>query len=366
MSTDTPRRLWTRAPRMRMESFKPGKPRAASTPPDGGGPPSRISPLPRRPFPISIKFASTGHPFRSAGLVRQRAPRSALAPHQRSLRHLDLRGHAQQTRAAAVIPYYERFLRAFPNAAALARAPQEQVLAMWAGLGYYSRARNLQKAARQIVESGEFPRDYDSIRALPGVGDYTAAAIASIAFHQPCAAIDGNVRRVAARLAGSNEAGDLPPRLLDRADPGRWNQAMMELGATVCLPRAPKCGECPIARFCAANSRHAQHEFPAKRARPHPIRLRRTLLLIRRGEKILFTPSARVKGFWDLPETIPGARIGAQLGHFRHTILHRHYRFTLRLAEAKKIPPAGRWFDPGQWAAIPLSTTAKKALRLAP
>lgn len=272
----------------------------------------------------------------------------------------------QQTRAAAVIPYYERFLRAFPNAAALARAPQEQVLAMWAGLGYYSRARNLQKAARQIVESGEFPRDYDSIRALPGVGDYTAAAIASIAFHQPCAAIDGNVRRVAARLAGSNEAGDLPPRLLDRADPGRWNQAMMELGATVCLPRAPKCGECPIARFCAANSRHAQHEFPAKRARPHPIRLRRTLLLIRRGEKILFTPSARVKGFWDLPETIPGARIGAQLGHFRHTILHRHYRFTLRLAEAKKIPPAGRWFDPGQWAAIPLSTTAKKALRLAP
>jgi A/G-specific adenine glycosylase len=272
----------------------------------------------------------------------------------------------QQTRVAAVIPYYEKFLRAFPNAAALARAPEERVLAMWAGLGYYSRARNLQKAARQIVEAGEFPRDYDSIRALSGVGDYTAAAISSIAFHLPRAAIDGNVRRVLARLAGSNEPGDLARRLLDRADPGRWNQAMMELGATVCLPRAPKCGECPIARFCAANSRNAQHEFPAKRARPDPLRLTQTLLLIRRGEKILLTPSPRVEGFWDLPEKIPGARIGANLGQFRHTILHRHYRFTLRLAEAKKIPPKLRWFDIGELAAIPLSTTAKKALRLAP
>lgn len=143
----------------------------------------------------------------------------------------------QQTRVAAVVPYYEKFLREFPNAAALARADQDRVLALWSGLGYYSRARNLHSAARQIAAGGEFPREYESIRALPGVGDYTAAAISSIAFGSPHTAIDGNVRRVVARLAGQDEIGDLPHQLLDRRDPGRWNQAMMELGATLCLPR---------------------------------------------------------------------------------------------------------------------------------
>ena len=269
----------------------------------------------------------------------------------------------QQTRVAAVIPYYDQFLSAFPNVAALAAGQEEQVLTMWAGLGYYSRARNLQKAARQIVASGDFPRDYESILELAGVGDYTAAAIASIAFDLPRAAIDGNVRRVVARLAGSNEIADLPYRLLDRADPGRWNQAMMELGATVCLPRAPKCGECPIAKFCAAKSSNAQHEFPAKRVKPEPVRLTRTLLLILDGEKILLQPSERVRGFWDLPEKISGARIGEKLGEFRHTILHRHYRFTVRSADAKKIPARLCWFNATGLHKIPLSTVAKKALK---
>jgi A/G-specific adenine glycosylase len=270
----------------------------------------------------------------------------------------------QQTRVAAVIPYYEKFLAAFPDAAALARAPEDQVLAMWSGLGYYSRARNLRKAARQMVERGDFPRDYDSIRALAGVGDYTAAAIASIAFGLPHAAIDGNVRRVAARLAGSHETADLPHRLLDRSDSGRWNQAMMELGATVCLPRDPKCGECPVAKFCAAKSRGAQHEFPAKRVKPAPVRLSRTLLLARRKGKILLMPGARVKGFWDLPEKIDGARVGAILGEFRHTILHRHYRFSVRHAEVDTIPSEFRWFGAGELEKIPLSTIARKALEV--
>lgn len=267
----------------------------------------------------------------------------------------------QQTRVAAVIPYYEKFLREFPDAAALARAPEDRVLTLWAGLGYYSRARNLQKAARQIAGAGEFPRDHASIRELAGVGDYTAAAIASIAFDLPHAAIDGNVRRVAARLAGSHDAADLPHRLLDRADPGRWNQAMMELGATICLPRNPICEECPVAKFCEARKRNAQHEFPAKRPKRASLRLKRTLLWIRRGERILLVPSSRVRGFWDLPEKISHAKIGAELGEFRHTILHRHYRFTVRAAECQKTPKL-RWFDLRELGKIPLSTVAKKAL----
>jgi len=268
----------------------------------------------------------------------------------------------QQTRVAAVIPYYEKFLRELPDAAALARAPEDRVLTLWAGLGYYSRARNLQKAARQIAAAGAFPRDYESIRELAGVGDYTAAAVASIAFDLPHAAIDGNVRRVSARLAGSDDAADLPHRLLDRAHPGRWNQAMMELGATICLPRNPQCEECPVAKFCEARKRNAQHEFPARREKPAALRLKRTLLWIRRGERILLAPSSRVRGFWDLPEKIPGARIGAALGEFRHTIVHRHYRFTVHAAKLEKAPPKLRWFHPRELEKIPLSTVAKKAL----
>ena len=135
----------------------------------------------------------------------------------------------QQTRVAAVIPYYERFLRRFPDAAALAQAPEQELLAMWSGLGYYSRARNLQKAARQIVELGTFPHDYASLRELAGVGEYTAAALASIAFGLPHAVVDGNVRRVIARLLNDGRANpqQWADRLLDRRDPARWNQAVM-------------------------------------------------------------------------------------------------------------------------------------------
>ena len=201
----------------------------------------------------------------------------------------------QQTRVAAVIPYFEKFLAAFPDPRSLARAPEQQVLAMWAGLGYYSRARNLQKAAQQMGEI--FPRDYDSIRALAGIGDYTAAAIASIAFGLPHAAVDGNVRRVIIRLTNDEEA-DIAAgaeKLLDRADPGRWNQAMMELGATICLPREPLCAACPIALLCEAHRAGRQKQIPAKRVKSAPVRLTRTLLLIRARGRVLLAPSARVQ-----------------------------------------------------------------------
>src|SRR5581483_416800 len=178
----------------------------------------------------------------------------------------------QQTHVAAVLPFYRRFLERFPTVHALAAAPESDVLQYWAGLGYYSRARNLHAAAKRIAERGAFPSTHDEIRELPGVGDYTAAAIASIAFNLPHAVLDGNVARVLARLTA--DPGDIrstPVRaqlravadgLLDREHPGDFNQALMELGATVCLPGEPKCDRCPVARLCDARAAGRQNELP--------------------------------------------------------------------------------------------------------
>jgi A/G-specific adenine glycosylase len=183
----------------------------------------------------------------------------------------------QQTRVAAVIPYYERFLDRFPDVRALARARTESVLQHWAGLGYYSRARNLQGAARQIVakHKGEFPRGAEAALDLAGIGGYTAAAVLSIAYDQPLAALDGNVARVLARLGAIRgdlrkperwqELSQAAGRLLARERPGDWNQAMMELGATICTPGAPRCLICPVAGYCRARALGVAAEIPEKR-----------------------------------------------------------------------------------------------------
>jgi A/G-specific adenine glycosylase len=183
----------------------------------------------------------------------------------------------QQTRVAVAIPYYERFLGRFPNVGALAAAPQEEVLRMWSGLGYYSRARNMQKSAQQIVAKygGEFPARLEDALALPGIGDYTAAAILSIAFGEKQAVLDGNVARVLARLGAIR--GDLrEPRrwqalqrtadgLLEPNSPGDWNQAMMELGATLCTPKSPQCLLCPVAQSCEGRRQGIAESLPEKR-----------------------------------------------------------------------------------------------------
>ena len=185
----------------------------------------------------------------------------------------------QQTRVTAVIPYYERFLKRFPTIRALARAEIESVLQFWAGLGYYSRARNLHQAAKDIVaqHAGEFPRTMEAALRLPGIGAYTSAAILSIAYGFPAAVLDGNVARVLARLGALK--GDLrePKRwsvlsgaantLLDARNPSDWNEAMMELGAMVCTPRAPRCDACPVAEFCRARALGIQNDLPAKRVK---------------------------------------------------------------------------------------------------
>jgi A/G-specific adenine glycosylase len=278
----------------------------------------------------------------------------------------------QQTRAQTVIPYFERFLARYPTARALAAAPEADVLAAWSGLGYYSRARHLHAAARRIAAEG-FPRDYDGIRALPGVGPYTAAAVASMAFALPYAVVDGNVLRVVARL--ENDASDIgaastrerfravAQALLAPRDPGAFNQALMELGATVCLPRAPRCETCPVARDCRALAAGTAARLPVRPRRAEPVAVEATLLVVRRAGRVLLY--RRGAGFWHLPapEQLPGARLGRLLGTFRHSITHHRYTFTVQAATAAR-PPGGRWFSPAELSHIPLSTTARKALRL--
>ena len=283
----------------------------------------------------------------------------------------------QQTRVAAVIPYYERFLAEFPSAAALAEAPEQKLLALWSGLGYYSRARNLQKAARQATT---FPATYADIRALAGVGDYTAAAVASIAFDLPHAVLDGNVARVLSRLtcdpgdikatATRQRLAGIAHELLDRNGPGEYNQAIMELGATVCLPRDPQCLLCPIGAHCQARRTNRQSEFPIKASRREQVRIERTLLLIRDGGRILLRqrpPEARLMpGFWELPEPeqLPAAFPGIEAGKFRHTITHHLYTFRVVETRAPESVDGCEWIEQARLSELPLATTAKKALAL--
>jgi A/G-specific adenine glycosylase len=289
----------------------------------------------------------------------------------------------QQTRVAAVLPYYERFLNRYPTPEVFAHASESDVLACWAGLGYYSRARNLQRAARRITEAGRYPTDHDSIRELSGVGAYTAAAIASIVFGEARAAVDGNVLRVLGRVtADKGELRNTETRarlsaqaqlLLDRRRPGDFNQAMMELGATVCLPRSPHCAECPVATWCEARALGLQNELPVKGARPEPNDVDRRLLIVRRNGSILLrrlaADSPRLAGFWELPEPehLPSARALREIGEFRHTIVSTNHCCRVLQASTGRKPADGvcQWTPLASLKSLPLSTMARKALVLA-
>ncbi len=286
----------------------------------------------------------------------------------------------QQTRVAAVIPYYERFLTRFPDVAALADAPEQDLLACWSGLGYYSRARNLQKAAKDIVVLGGFPTDYETIRALPGVGDYTAAAVASIAFDLPYAVLDGNVLRVLSRLG--NDSGDIGSSLtrkrlqqtatqvLDQRHPAAFNQAVMELGATVCLPKQPQCLLCPVAECCEARAAGTENQLPIKLRRTKIVEIEETLLIIiqRDGAMLMRQRGhgeSRLASFWELPEAgqLPTASRVQKLGGFRHSITHHRYYFHVVTARLHIIPTGFEWVSRDRLREIPLTTTTKKALR---
>jgi A/G-specific adenine glycosylase len=290
----------------------------------------------------------------------------------------------QQTRVSVVIPYYERFLERYPTPKDLARAPEAEYLAMWSGLGYYARARNLQRAAKAILERDRFPASYEEIATLPGVGDYTAAAVASIAFGAPHAVLDGNVIRVLARFTA--EARDVQvqsvrvrlkeeaQRLLDPSKPGDFNQAMMELGATVCLPKNPQCLLCPWRDLCQARALGREGELPIKGRKREPVKLLLTLLVAEResgGRRQVLMKQrgaheTRLQGFWELPEErdLPHAVRGERLGEFKHSITRHDYTIEVFQATLSRAGRGHRWVNRDELDALPLATTARKALAL--
>ena len=229
----------------------------------------------------------------------------------------------QQTRVSQGLPYYRRFLRKYPHVKSLAAAPEQEVLRMWQGLGYYSRARNLLACARSLVTNygGEFPHTFDELRRLKGVGDYTAAAIASFAFGERVAVVDGNVFRVLSRVfgvpddiaspSGKKRFAELANALTPAIDPATHNQAIMEFGALLCTPRNPACDRCPLSFRCVAFSRGAQAEFPVKK-KPRKVRRRFFYyIVVRRGDALLMrerTGSGIWKGLWDFPLLESGVR----------------------------------------------------------
>ena len=256
----------------------------------------------------------------------------------------------QQTRVAAVIPYYERFLARFPDVRSLADAPQEEVLRLWSGLGYYSRARNLQKAAQQIVaqHGAEFPTKEEDVFALSGIGPYTGAAILSIAFDEKLAVLDGNVARVLARLGAIR--GDLREsrrwqslqktagELLDPKSPGDWNQAMMELGATICTPGAPQCLLCPVGKFCRARQSGDPESFPEKRKKREPVQivLAAAVLLTPRGETLLLPPPGKKSE--NKPAADDVATLVSRMWHFPTIAIRKDAVAALRVFLAGVLP----------------------------
>ncbi len=286
----------------------------------------------------------------------------------------------QQTQVAAVIPYYGRFLERFPDIATLAGAPQDEVLRLWSGLGYYSRARNLQRAAQLVAErhQGVFPRALEDIAALPGIGRSTAAAIAAFAYGTRAAILDGNVKRVLARyfaVAGfpgdkrvENQLWQLAEAQLPPRASGRYTQAIMDLGATLCTRARPRCTDCPLAKNCQAHALDRSGDFPAPRPlRPLPTRATHMLLLIRAGELLLEKrPASGIwGGLWSLPELADAAAARAHcrlhygcsiaapqpLAPLAHGFTHFKLNIQPLLCPVKKCAPAAQ--EPGRiWLSL--------------
>ncbi len=274
----------------------------------------------------------------------------------------------QQTRVAAVIDHYERFLRRFPTVEKLASARESSVLAAWSGLGYYRRARMLHAAARKIVKEheGKFPSNTEELQSLPGIGRYTAAAIASIAFDQPFAVVDGNVERVLQRLQGkslgSQELWRAAGELLSRQRPGDFNQAMMELGATVCLPRQPQCLLCPMSDLCTTRGElHLPGKGTRQTKRDIHYRLAcrdGAIFLVQRSKTSTLMP-----GMWELPEIATPKNTTSALT-LRHSITVTDYMVRVKLGPAPK-GIKGHWIRKARVAGLPLTGLARKILRAA-
>ena len=309
----------------------------------------------------------------------------------------------QQTQVAKVTSFYQRFLGRFPTLRSLARARGEHVLAAWAGLGYYRRARHLHEAARAVVREhgGRVPDDPATFARLPGVGRYTTGAVMSIAFDRPLPALDGNVARVLSRLdalqvsvrdpRGARRLWGVAERIMPGRRPGEWNQALMELGAVVCTPRSPRCGECPIAAYCRARALGRPEAFPPVARRRATTRVRRAIVLIERRGRLLMVRQRGplLDGLWEPPGVAlePGAparrALEAALSGLgvraaleparialRHRITHRDIDVELWRAADATVPPRRgdvRFVDPRvpRVAITALATRAGRALESA-
>lgn len=311
----------------------------------------------------------------------------------------------QQTRVEAMLPRYRAFLARFPDPGSLAGAGEDDVLAAWAGLGYYGRARALHRAARQVTAGGRgIPGTSESLRRLPGIGEYTAAAIASIAFGEPVAAVDGNVRRVLSRLfavEGLRGRAPFEARIRELAErlveadgarqPGDWNQALMELGATVCTPTGPLCDRCPVREFCWARLGGRQEELP-ERPRPSPtVSVRLAIAVVRDPEGRILVFRRRespMRGLYELPsgecrsgESAEGALVRETAANygirlrperefpgFRHTVMNRRIAVVPFEAQLAAPAPSGaaseaRFVHPKDLDRIPSGSMLRKALQ---
>jgi len=310
----------------------------------------------------------------------------------------------QQTRVETARPYWERFVRELPTVQSLAEAPESRVLALWSGLGYYRRARMMHAAARRVVaeHGGRLPAEAEALRSLEGVGAYTAGAIASIAFGRRVALVDGNVARVLARwfavtddvksAGGSARTWRLAERLVEGLapgqEPGDWNQALMELGATVCTPRDPACGGCPVAALCEAHRRGIASELPRVAKKRQPATQQRVAIVLSSGRALLLArrrSDALFGGLWEPPSAEDGlpalaARLGVDAnelraaGHVVHVLSHRRLRVDVAHGP---LGARRRWALPGpdyeEVRVVPLrelgerahSTLARKILRMA-
>jgi A/G-specific adenine glycosylase len=302
----------------------------------------------------------------------------------------------QQTRVEVVLPAFARFVAAFPSIEALAAADEERVLERWSGLGYYGRARRLREAAREVVRRGGFPRRAAELAQLPGIGSYTAAAVASIAFGEPVAVLDGNVARVIGRWRGELDAASAAGRrrllaaaetLLVGGESGDSNQALMELGATVCTPRAPRCAVCPLAAGCVARRAADPESYPLRRRRPPPTAVRHLAAVVRdEAGRVLLYRGAR--GLWEVPQVALGAAASAaagpvaggvsaegalagryggswRLGAQAATVRHRVTRYALEVAVhgaqlAGDPAPGGCFVEPA--AQLAVSSLVRKVL----
>ena len=302
----------------------------------------------------------------------------------------------QQTRVDTVIPYYRRFLERFPNVRSLAKASEPDVLALWSGLGYYGRARNLREAASLVVRehAALLPEDPAALRRLPGIGEYTAAAIASVAYGRPAAAVDGNVIRVLARIHGlrgrrnstalRRQVNAIADALAPGPRPGDWTQALMELGATTCLPREPLCDRCPARGPCVARRGGEADRYPEAAPAAVPSRERHVILLARKSGRFLLIPDPADGGaVWTLPTAAARgdsartaralARRHGQRGELRGPVAQfRHRTFSHDICfevwendsrNGSEDPIPGRWAAPGAIRKLPVRAPTIKAIK---